>query len=180
MGALLAGGVCVARGASIGAELTIRRVNSTMISEQSHGHSDTETLSSLYSSRERLFSITGRAHLTAGAEATRGGRALERCRARIPRARRALRLIGAAAQHARTPPAEHRSRRIGVRLARHLPAAIGRGVIKAEMLFRGGTGAAEGVAIRAQSSRSLFATLLRGALLRDIRPGLRRRGPPWR
>jgi hypothetical protein len=67
MGALLAGGVCVARGASIGAELTMRRVNSTTISEQMHGHSDTETLASLYSSRERLLSITGRAHLRAGA-----------------------------------------------------------------------------------------------------------------
>jgi hypothetical protein len=67
MGALLAGGVRVARGISVGAELTIRRLNSTTISERSYGHSDTETLASLYSSRERLLSITGRAHLRARA-----------------------------------------------------------------------------------------------------------------
>src|SRR6185312_1825659 len=49
-------------------------------------------------------------------------------------------VIGAPAQHARAPPAEGRTRRGGVGLARHLPAAASGGVVIAESLVRRGAG----------------------------------------
>jgi hypothetical protein len=65
-GAQIAGGVRVARRVSVGAEVAVRPANSSTISEQSHGHSDRATLSSLYTSRERLLSFTARGHTGAG------------------------------------------------------------------------------------------------------------------
>ena len=45
-------------------------------------------------------------------------------------------VVGASAQHARTPPAELAAWRGGERLARHPPAAVDRGVVEAEGLVR--------------------------------------------
>ena len=65
-GALVAGGMRVARRVSVGAELAVRQAKSTTISEQSHGHTDSATLSSRYTSHERLLSFTVRGHAAGG------------------------------------------------------------------------------------------------------------------
>jgi hypothetical protein len=65
-GLFLGGGARVARHVSAGAELAQRRTTTTTISEQSHGHTDRQDLSSLYTSRERLLSFVVRGHAPAG------------------------------------------------------------------------------------------------------------------